>query len=85
MQQRRFTRLTNGFSKKLESHVAAVGLFVAHFNLCRVHESLRITPAMAIGITDHIWTIGELVDAALSGEAPAPRPRPFTVIQGGRA
>jgi IS1 family transposase len=66
MQQRRFTRLTNSFSKKLENHIAAVGLFVAHFNLCRVHEALRITPAMAMGITDHIWTIGELVDEALA-------------------
>jgi IS1 family transposase len=64
MASRRFTRLTNGFSKKLENHVAAVSLYVAHFNLCRVHESLRISPAMAIGITDHIWTIGELMDAA---------------------
>jgi IS1 family transposase len=66
MQQRRFTRLTNGFSKKLANHVAAVSLYVAHFNLCRVHEALRITPAMAIGITDHIWTIGELIDEALA-------------------
>jgi IS1 family transposase len=64
MASRRFTRLTNGFSKKLETHVAAVSLYVAHFNLCRVHEALRIAPAMAMGITDHIWSIGELVDAA---------------------
>jgi IS1 family transposase len=64
MASRRFTRLTNGFSKKLVNHVAAVSLYVAHFNLCRVHESLRITPAMAMGITDHIWTIGELLDVA---------------------
>jgi IS1 family transposase len=61
---RRFTRLTNGFSKKLANHVAAVSLYVAHFNLCCVHESLRITPAMAMGITDHILAIGELVEAA---------------------
>lgn len=56
MASRRFTRLTNGFSKKLANHVAAVSLYVAHFNLCRIHESLRITPAMAMGITDHIWS-----------------------------
>src|SRR5262249_49691934 len=43
---------------------AAVSLYVGHFNLCRVHEALRITPGMAMGITDHIWTIGELIDAA---------------------
>jgi hypothetical protein len=61
---RRFTRLTNGVSKKLANHIAAVSLYVAHFNLCRVHESLRITPAMAMGITDHIWTVGELIDTA---------------------
>ncbi|HZK92353.1 MAG TPA: IS1 family transposase [Stellaceae bacterium] len=64
MGSRRFTRLTNAFSKKLANHVAAVSLYVAHFNLCRVHEALRITPALAMGITDHIWSIGELVDAA---------------------
>ena len=56
-------------------------LFVVHYNLCRVHEALRITPAMALGVTDHIWTIGELIDAARA----APSMRPFTVIQGGRA
>jgi hypothetical protein len=67
MASRRFTRLTNAFSKKLASHIAAVSLYVAHFNLCRVHEALRITPAMAIGVTDHIWTIGELIDEALAG------------------
>ena len=84
--QRRFTRLTNGFSKKLANHVAAVSLYVAHYNLCRVHEALRITPAMALGITDHIWTIGELVELALSGNYPEPPRRrgPFTVIEGGR-
>ena len=62
MQCRRLTRLTNAFSKKLENHAAAVALFVAHYNLCRVHETLRITPAMALSVTDHIWTIGELIE-----------------------
>ena len=71
MQQRRFTRLTNAFSKKLENHEAAVALYVAHYNLCRVHETLRVTPAMQLGVTDHIWSIGELVDAALDGMTPA--------------
>jgi hypothetical protein len=50
LSSRRLTRLTNGFSKKLDCHVAAVSLHVAHYNLCRVHESLRSTPAMALGI-----------------------------------
>ena len=69
---RRFTRLTNGFSKKLENHEAAVSLYVAHYNLCRVHESLtpdarhQTTPAMALGVAKYIWSIGELIDAALA-------------------
>lgn len=87
MQQRRFTRLTNAFSKKLENHVAAVALYVAHYNFCRVHETLRITPAMHLGVASHIWTIGELVDAALEGSIPGPGGRRygrFTVIEGGR-
>ena len=68
MASRRFTRLTNGFSKKLENHQAAVSLYVTHYNFCRVHEALRITPAMAVGVTDHVWSIGELVQRAISGE-----------------
>ena len=76
MQMRRFTRLTNGFSKKLESHAAAVALWVAFYNLCRVHETLRCTPAMALGVTDHIWTIAELLQAALEPSNVPPLPRP---------
>lgn len=87
MSQRRFTRLTNGFSKKLENHEAAVALFVAHYNLCRVHETIRMTPAMAMGVTDHIWSIGELVSQALTQPEPEPTPwrkgGPFRVIVGG--
>jgi hypothetical protein len=60
MQQRRFTRLTNAFSKKFENHIAAVALYAAHYKFCRVHETLRITPAKQLGVTDHIWSIGEL-------------------------
>ena len=71
---RRFTRLTNAFSKKLANHKAAVALYVAHYNLCRVHETLRVTPAMASDVTDHIWTIGELVEAALGEDPDAPAP-----------
>jgi IS1 family transposase len=79
MQSRRFTRLTNAFSRKLRNHRAAVALHVASYNLCRYHESIRSTPAMAVGVADHIWTIGELVDAALSAPEPTPLvtpPRP---------
>lgn len=87
MASRRFTRLTNGFSKKAENHAAAVALYVAHYNLCRVHETLRITPAMAIGVTDHIWSIAEMIDAALHGRAEPPSQwyRRFRVIDGGKS
>jgi IS1 family transposase len=61
MSVRRFTRLTNAFSKKIENHIAAIGLFHAHYNLCRIHKSLRVTPAMAAGVSDHVWSVEELV------------------------
>lgn len=66
MSSRRFTRLTNAFSKKLENHAAAVSLYVTHYNMCRVHEALRTTPAVALGITERVWSIGDLLDAALA-------------------
>ena len=89
MGSRRFTRLTNGFSKKLNNHLAAVSLYVGHYNLCRVHESLRTTPAVQIGITDRVWSLGDLIDAALALAPEGPRVTPpqrrrqFRVIQGG--
>jgi transposase-like protein/IS1 family transposase len=58
---RRFTRLTNGFSKKFENHWAAVALWFGFYNFCRVHKSLRVTPAMAAGISDHVWTVREIL------------------------
>jgi IS1 family transposase len=61
MGMRRFTRLTNAFSKKLANHAAAIALFFMHYNFCRVHQTLRVTPAMAAGISDHVWEIGEIV------------------------
>ncbi|HZU33909.1 MAG TPA: IS1 family transposase [Candidatus Angelobacter sp.] len=60
MGMRRFTRLTNGFSKKVENHGHMVALYFMHYNFCRVHKTLRITPAMQAGLTDHVWSIGEL-------------------------
>jgi transposase-like protein/IS1 family transposase len=60
-QMRRFTRLTLGFSKKLVNLKMAVALHFAYYNFCRVHSSLRVTPAMEAGITDHVWTIAELL------------------------
>jgi hypothetical protein len=61
MAMRRFTRLTNAFSKKLENLKAALALHFAHYNFMRVHRTLRVTPAMEAGITDHIWTWRDLL------------------------
>lgn len=61
MHMRRFTRLTNAFSKKIEHHVASLAIHYMHYNFVRIHQTLRITPAMAAGITDHAWSIQELV------------------------
>ena len=58
---RRFTRLTNGFSKKLSHLRTAVDLYMAWYNFSRVHRSLRVTPAMEAGLTDHIWSVEELL------------------------
>lgn len=90
MGSRRFTRLTNGFSKKLDNHIAAVALYVCHYNLCRTHEALRSPPAKALGVADRAWSVGQLVDAALSvapalpTQTPPDRRRKFVVIEGGR-
>jgi IS1 family transposase len=64
MSMRRFTRLTNGFSKKLENHLAAIALHFMHYNFARIHETLRVTPAMAAGVASHVWTIEEIVALA---------------------
>lgn len=61
MQVRRFARLTNAFSKKIENHCHAVALHFMHYNFCRVHQTLRVTPAMESGIADHVWTMEDLV------------------------
>jgi len=63
MGTRRFTRLTNAFSKKVENHAAAVALYFMHYNYVRVHQTLRVTPAMQAGLTDHIWSIEEMLEA----------------------
>ena len=61
MSIRRFTRLTNAFSKKLENHALSVALHYMHYNFCRIHKTLRITPAMAAGVTDRLWTVADIV------------------------
>lgn len=63
MGTRRFTRLSNAFSKKVENHAASVAIYFMHYNYCRVHQTLRVTPAMEAGLTDHIWTAAEMLEA----------------------
>jgi hypothetical protein len=69
---RRFTRLTNAFSKKVENHAASVAIWFMYYNFVRVHSTLRVTPAMEAGISDHVWDIEELV-ALLPEPKPAKR------------
>jgi hypothetical protein len=66
MGMRRFTRLTNGFSKKIKNHFYAVAIRYMHYNFCRVHKTLRVTPAMEAVIADHVWTIEEMLDKVAS-------------------
>jgi len=61
MNIRCFTRLTNAFSKKLRNHAAAMGLYFAYYNFCRIHQTLRVTPCMAAGVTTRVWSIADLV------------------------
>jgi hypothetical protein len=61
MSMRRFTRLTNAFSKIVENDGNAVALYFAYYNFCRVHQTLRVTPAMEAGLPDHVWSVDELV------------------------
>jgi IS1 family transposase len=62
MYMRRFTRLTNAFSKKVENHQHALALYFMFYNFCRVHQTLRVTPAMEAGVSDHVWELREVVD-----------------------
>ena len=62
MSMRRFTRLTNGHSKKLENHEHAVAIHYMYYNFGRIHQSLRVTPAMEAGISDHVWSIEEIIE-----------------------
>ena len=79
MSMRRFTRLTNAFSKKVENLAAAVSLHFAHYNYCRPHSSLgkKVTPAMAAGLTDHVWTLQELIGLLEAAEATPTRRGPY--------
>lgn len=71
MQNRRFTRLTNAFSKKLDNHIHALALYFAFYNFCRIHKTLKVTPAMAAGITDKLWSLEDIAERI---EARRPEP-----------
>lgn len=71
MGMRRFTRLTTGFSKKLANLRAAVALYILHYNFCRIHQTLRVTPAMESGLADHVWELAELVGLLTAKEQSA--------------
>lgn len=62
MSMRRFTRLTNGFSKKVENHAHAISLHYMYYNFCRIHQTLRVTPAMEAGVTDRLWDIEDIIE-----------------------
>lgn len=74
MQNRRFTRLTNAFSKKFQNHVHALALFFLHYNFVRIHKTLRMSPAMAAGIAPELWTM-ERIAEAIEARRPKPGPR----------
>jgi IS1 family transposase len=69
MQMRRFTRLTNAFSKKVENHAASVSLHSMFYNFVRIHQTLKVSPAMAAGVTDRLWEISDLVEMIEAWEA----------------
>ncbi len=75
MHMRRFTRLTNGFSKKVENHAYAVALHMMYYNFVKVHSKLRMSPAMAAGVSDRLWEIGDVVALVEAGEAKIDRTR----------
>lgn len=64
MSMRRFTRLTNGFSKKVENHMHAISLHYMHYNFARIHKTLRVTPAMEAGVSDHAWSVEDIARLA---------------------
>ncbi len=80
---RRLARMSSGFSKNFESHVASFRLLVAYYNLCKVHTSISATPAVALGVTNHVWSLEELINAARQPAILPERLPPFTLIRGG--
>lgn len=74
MSMRRFTRLTNGFCKKIDNHIHMLSLYFVHYNFCRIHKTLKVTPAMEAGITDTLHDVSFIVDL-IEARAPAPKKR----------
>lgn len=74
MSMRRFTRLTNGFSKKLDNQIHALALYFVFYNFTRLHKTLRMSPALAAGVTDRLWSLEDVV-AKIDELAPAPKVR----------
>lgn len=72
---RRFTRLTNGFSKKVENHAHSMALFTTFYNFVRIHKTLRLTPAMAAGVSERLWEVSDIVALVEADEAVADRKR----------
>jgi hypothetical protein len=81
MHMRRFTRLTNGFSKKVENHMHAVALHFMYYNLVKVHQTLRVPPAMAVGLTDHLWDISDIVVLVDANESAPKKRGPYKTCQ----
>ena len=77
MHMRRFTRLTNAFSKKVENHAHAVALFTTYYNFVRIHKTLRVTPAMAAGVSDRLWDVSDIVALVEAREAPPAKRGPY--------
>jgi len=79
---RRFTRLTNGFSKKAENHAHMVALHFMHYNFCRIHKTLRVTPAMQANVADKLWSVEDIVDLLDAAEAAPKKRGPYRPRQG---
>jgi IS1 family transposase len=77
MGMRRFTRLTNGFSKKIENHEYALAIYFMHYNFARIHSSLRVSPAMAAGVSDKLWSLDDLVALVEANEPPPKKRGPY--------
>jgi hypothetical protein len=74
---RRFTRLTNAFSKKVENHARAVALHMMYYNFVRIHKTLRVTPAMAAGVSDRLWEIADIAKLVEDAEAAPAKRGPY--------